>query len=514
MPLESATRTARKYGNSKPELKSREDWACFWFHKLAKFHNIHDPKDWQFAEADVIAFLRSRLKRGAPAWKRVKIVQGLIYYRNHIMKSKTPNLERIRSTLQEIALAERERDNDGPTIEERVGRIPENEADVLQEMRRRMRVLGKVYNTEKAYTKWVKRFMRVRNLNGLADFEGIGAKDIEAFLTDLAVDGEVAPATQDQAFYALKFLFEEVLKRSAQDIDAIRSTKPKLVPTVMSESEVARVLNSLSGVYLLIGQLLYGCGMRISECLHLRVMDFDFDLMQIRIHNGKGSKSRFAPLPRHLSAPLESLIGWRQALHERDLATGEASVWLPLALGKKYPNAHREFKWQFLFASHTFSRDPVSGHRHRHHLHRDTFTKNLRKAVTAANVLKPVTSHTFRHSFATHLLMHGTDIRTVQELLGHSDVKTTMIYTHALNRDDVKIMSPLDRLMGIRDADPEPKNCETQIGETLSLMERVEKEHRPKRRADFLIRLLRRSIKSLWRPFPVSPAQALGIHSR
>ena len=189
--------------------------------------------------------------------------------------------------------------------------------------------------------------MAARCLKNLADFEDIDETDIEAFLTDLAVDGNVAKSTQEQAYYAFKYLLEQVLKRPMGGIDALRASKPKLIPTVMSKPEVSRVLAALTGIYLLIAQLLYGCGMRISECLRLRVMDIDFDLMQIRIHNSKGSKSRLVPLPQALVKPLKSLIEWRRGLHEQDLATGEASVWLPYALAKKYPHAHREFKWQF-----------------------------------------------------------------------------------------------------------------------------------------------------------------------
>jgi integron integrase len=216
----------------------------------------------------------------------------------------------------------------------------------------------------------------------------------------------------------------------------------------------------MTGVYALMAELLYGCGLRISECLRLRVMDFDFDQLQIRVCNSKGNKSRYVPLPECLVPKLKSLIRWRAGLHEQDLASGEASVWLPDALGKKYPNAHRELRWQFLFASHKFSRDPVTGKRHRHHIHRDTFASRLKSAIDHVGILKPATSHTFRHSFATHLLIDGTDIRTVQELLGHADIRTTMIYTHVLNRPDVKVTSPLDVLW------PEAQNACCQEGVT------------------------------------------------
>jgi integron integrase len=450
----SKRRQPAQQGNQRPQ--SAEDWANIWFDQLRRYHRGDLGRDWQFDEQSVIAFLRSKLKSGVPAWKRVKIVQGLITYRNRVLKTSEPRLEHLRATLQELALREKWNQEGGPEIEELVGKIDAREPAVIQKMRRTLRVQGKKYNTEKAYVKWVRRFMAAKCLQELADFEAIDETDIEAFLTDLAVDGNVSASTQEQAFYALKYLLEQVLKRPLGQIDALRASKPVLVPTVMSKPEVARVLAALTGIYLLIAQLLYGCGLRISECLRLRVMDIDFDLMRIRIYNSKGDKSRVVPLPQGLVGPLQSLIRWRQGLHEQDLATGEASVWLPHALAKKYPHAEREFKWQFLFASDRFSRDPKTGKRHRHHLHRDTFPARLKKAVEAAGIHKHVTSHTFRHSFATHLLRDGEDIRTVQELLGHSDVSTTMIYTHCFEREDKPLVSPLDRLISDDQVGPQP----------------------------------------------------------
>ncbi len=425
--------------------KSPVDWARFWFSSLAKFHRVHDPATWTFSEDHAIAFLRFKLNSGMPTWKRLMIVKGLILYRNKLLRSQEPRLEHIRAKLQEISVRERN-ETDSVGIEEAIGKINPNEPDVIQSMRRKLRFQGKSYATEKAYVSWVRRFMASRCLNNLADFERIGSTDVESFLTDLAVDGGVAASTQEQAFYGLLFLFEHVLKVDIRGINAMRSDKPKLVPTVLSKQEVARVLPAMTGVYALMASLLYGCGMRISECLRLRVMDIDFDQMQIRISNSKGNKSRYVPLPRYLVPKLKSLLQWRAGLHEQDLASGEASVWLPDALDRKYPNAHRELKWQFLFASHKFSRDPVQGKRHRHHIHRDTFAAHLKSAIDEVGVQKPATSHTFRHSFATHLLLDGADIRTVQELLGHADIRTTMIYTHVLNRPDVKVISPLDML--------------------------------------------------------------------
>lgn len=427
--------------------KDPERYARQSFSSLANFHKIQDQdkENWQFSEADVIAFLKSKVEQNMPTWKRLGIVHNLIWFRNNVRKSAEPTLENVRRGLQDRLVGERLKE-DGVPIDDVVGKINPREPDVIQQLRRQARLQGRAFNTEKAYVQKVRAFMEDRGLKRLADFDRIGAADVEAHLTDLAVDGDVAPSTQDQAFYALLFLFEHVLKRDFGSINAIRSSKKPRIPTVLSKPEVIRVLSDLSGVYSLIGQLLYGCGLRISECLRLRTKDIDFDQLLIEIHNSKGDKSRFVPLPRQLVEPLRRLVESRRIVHEQDVANGEASVWLPHALGRKYPSAHAEFKWQFLFASARFSRDPKTGKRHRHHLHSDTFPVHLKGAVESAGINKHVTSHTFRHSFATHLLQDGTDIRTIQELLGHSDISTTMIYTHVLARPDIRVVSPLDRL--------------------------------------------------------------------
>lgn len=435
----------RSGGSNGDQKKSSEDWARIWFAKLARFHNIKNREQWEFTAEEVIAFLRARLAAGTPAWKRLMIVKSLITYRNRFLRSATPKLEFIRSKLEQISAEEKSRKG-GPSIEEQVGKIDPREPDVIQEFRRTLRGMGRSYNTELAYVKCVRKFMKARQLHCLADFASIESGDVESYLTDMAVDGNIAANTQEQAYYGLLFLFENVLKKDIRGINAMRSDKPKLVPTVLSPNEVSKLFDSMQGTYLLVAELLYGCGIRISECLRLRVMDIDFERMRIRVHDSKGNKSRMVPLPRKLVPKLERLLKWRAALHEQDLSDGMASVWLPFAISRKYPSAHRQFKWQFLFASQRFSRNPITGRLHRHHIHRDTFSANLRKAVDKAEIYKPVTAHVFRHSFATHLLLAGTDIQTVQELLGHDDVRTTMIYLHCLDQKKDPVVSPLDRL--------------------------------------------------------------------
>jgi integron integrase len=329
---------------------------------------------------------------------------------------------------------------------DRIGRINKREPMPIQEMRRGLRMIDRARNTEKAYVNWLRRFLLSCGATTMEDCQAVDARDVEAFLTDLVVDGNVAPSTQDQAFYALQFFFEVVLKRQIGDVNALRSSKPKLRPTVMSKDEVQNVLSMLDGNYSAIAQLLYGCGLRISEALRLRIKDFDFDLKQISVHCSKGKKSRLVPLPDRVVPQLKMLMARRKLLHDRDVDQGVASVWLPYALDRKMPNACREYRWQFLFASARHSKDPKTGRLHRHHSHRDSFAAALRRAGNSAGILKYITTHTFRHSFATHLLQAGTDIRTVQELLGHQDVSTTMIYTHVLFDDSQVVKSPLDLL--------------------------------------------------------------------
>jgi integron integrase len=423
----------------------QEKWARIWFNALVRFHGISEPSTWKFDQQHVIDFLRYKLGHGMPAWKRLKVVEGLIFYCERIRRSSSPRLGTVRAKLQQLAAREGLAEGEIP-IEDVIGKINPREPDVIQAYRRKLRLEGKAFNTERAYVGKVRAFMKDRGLKCKADFEGVGAVDVEAHLTDLAVDGNVAPSTQNQAFHALRFLFEHVFERELGQINAIRSTKAPRIPSVMSQAEVIRVLAGLSGVYLLMAELLYGTGMRISECLRLRVKDIDFDQMLIEIHRSKGDKSRLVPLPQRSVEPLQQLLESRRLVHEQDLARGEASVWLPYALHRKFPNAHLEFKWQFLFASAKFSRDPRTGQRHRHHLHSDTFPDHLRRAVQQSGLNKHATSHTFRHSFATELLKNHVDIRTIQELLGHSDLKTTMIYTHVLIRNDIELISPLDRL--------------------------------------------------------------------
>jgi len=275
----------------------------------------------------------------------------------------------------------------------------------------------------------------------------MGAHEVEAFLTHLAVAGRVSASTQNQAKSALLFLYKEVLETELPWLDDVESAKAsKRLPVVLTPEEVQRLLVLIEGTAGLILRLLYGTGMRIMECLRLRVKDVDFARGEILVREGKGFKDRVTMLPNTLTAPLKSHLARVKALHDEDLAAGCGEVYLPWALARKYPHAAREWAWQYVFVAARRSVDPRSGAVRRHHVEAQSIQRAMRNALRHAGISKPATPHTMRHSFATCLLENGYDIRTVQELLGHSDVATTMIYTHVLNRGGRGVRSPLDAL--------------------------------------------------------------------
>jgi integron integrase len=273
----------------------------------------------------------------------------------------------------------------------------------------------------------------------------MGVPEIRSFLAHLAVDQQVAASTQNVALSALLFLYRDVLHIELPYIDDLeRAQRPARVPVVLTRAEVQSVLARMSGVQHLMAALLYGSGMRLMECVRLRVKDLDFAYRQITVRDGKGAKDRVTMLPQALVEPLRRQLERARLLHKEDLAEGFGAVYLPYALERKYPNANREWGWQYLFPATRRSLDPRAGIERRHHIAEDGLQRAVKQAVRQAGLTKPASCHTFRHSFATHLLENGYDIRTVQELLGHKDVKTTMIYTHVLNRGGKGVRSPLD----------------------------------------------------------------------
>ncbi len=397
----------------------------------------------------VIAFLRSLRDTGVPAWQRLQAVHSIECYRDVVLCVTTPPLNDVSQKLTEIA----ERERRGAAVSavtdshlaESVGLIDPNEPAVVQRLRRECRLLHYSLRTEKAYAGWVERFLKRFSLENTDTLDAVGESEVKEFLTELAVEGNVAASTQNQAFSGLLFLFQKVLQRKLEFVDAVRANRPRRLPVVLSQDEARRVLAALSGRDKLMAQLMYGAGLRLMECLRLRVKDVSFELGQIIVREGKGDKDRITVLPLAARDGLQAQMAAVHQLHERDLQAGFGHVWLPHALARKYPNADRAFGWQYLFPAHKLSRDPRSDTVRRHHLHDSVLALALKQAARKAQINQPLTSHALRHSFATHLLETGSDIRTVQDLLGHADVSTTMIYTHVLNRPGLAVRSPLDR---------------------------------------------------------------------
>jgi integron integrase len=313
---------------------------------------------------------------------------------------------------------------------------------VIQMVREAIQVRHYSRRTEKAYVGWIRRFLWA---NAPRRVEELSVSDIAAFLSDLATRQRVSASTQNQAFSALLFLFREVLGRELEGLDqVVRAKRPLRLPVVLSRDEVDRILERLEGVPRLMASLMYGSGLRLTETLELRVKDVDFGRREIRLRSGKGDKDRVTMLPARVAEQLKAHLKRVRGIHDTDLKDGGGGVDLPHALARKYPRASHQFHWQWVFPAARCYVDATTGERRRHHIDATYLQRAFREAVKPAGVNKPATCHTLRHSFATHLLESGYDIRTIQELMGHSDVATTMIYTHVLNRGGHGVKSPLD----------------------------------------------------------------------
>lgn len=320
--------------------------------------------------------------------------------------------------------------------------MSDKQPKLLDRARNSLRQRNYSYRTEKSYVNWMKRYILFHNKQHPRE---LGEPEIEEFLTHLAVKKKVAPSTQNQALNALIYLYQNVLNIELDEINALRPRKGRHLPTVLTFDEALRVLDNMSGIDRLAARLIYGSGLRVSECLRLRVKDVDFGNKHLVIRNGKGYKDRLAILPESLEEPIKQQLKAVKSLHHRDMRQGFGKVYLPYALSKKYPNANRQWIWQWIFPSSKISYDPRAEMQCRFHRSPSSLRKAVKYAANKARIEKHVTPHVFRHSFATHLLEAGYDIRTVQELLGHKNVKTTMIYTHVLNRGPSGVKSPLDR---------------------------------------------------------------------
>ena len=317
---------------------------------------------------------------------------------------------------------------------------------LLDRLADEIRIRNYSLRTEQAYSMWIRQYIHFHKLTHPQE---MGEAEVSEFLNHLSLDRGVAPNTQNQALNALKFLYRHVLDRQLEDIDGIvRSKKQQKLPIVMSQSEIRDVLRELELPYWLLAGLMYGSGLRLMEALRLRVKDLDFDYRAIMVRNGKGGKDRVVTLPDELIAPLKTQLEHTRFLHQKDLADGFGKVEMPYALKKKWPNANRDFQWQYVTPSWARSANPRTEEIGRHHVHEQSMQRKFKSAVVSSKVQKLATCHTLRHSFATHLLERGADIRTVQEQLGHADVRTTQIYTHVLQRGGRAVRSPLSEILG------------------------------------------------------------------
>jgi integron integrase len=316
------------------------------------------------------------------------------------------------------------------------------EKKLLDQMRDALRTLHYSYRTEQTYIDWARRYILFHNKRHPCE---MAEPEVQAYIAHLATQQKLAASSQNQALSAIIFLYRHVIKRELNfPPNTIRASKAKHLPTVLSKAEALVVINQMQGVTKLMAQILFGAGLRLTECLRLRVKDIDFANNQIIVRDGKGEKDRVTPLPASIIEALKKQLEHARRIHEKDLGEGYGEVQLPYALDRKYPNAALEWGWQYIFPSTQRSIDPTDGKIRRHHLDESVLQRATRQAAKMAGIVKPVSPHTFRHSFATHLLQNNYDIRTVQEILGHKDVKTTMIYTHVLQRGGLAVRSPLD----------------------------------------------------------------------
>jgi integron integrase len=323
--------------------------------------------------------------------------------------------------------------------------VPNPKLKLLDQVREVMRLKHYSIRTERSYCDWLRRYIRFHQMRTREAMLPAEPK-IEAFLSNLAVQGEVAVSTQNQAFNALLFVYREVLHVEVGRIESVRATRPARLPTVLTPEEARQVIVAMSGTPQLVVKLLYGSGLRLLEGLRLRVQDLDFEMKQLIVRDGKGAKDRYTVLAEGIIPALREHLERVKLTHEQDLREGKGAVYLPGALDRKYPGAARHWVWQYVFPARDLSTDPRSGIIRRHHLDETTVHRAIKLAVARTGIPKRVSSHTFRHSFATALLQRGSDIRTIQELLGHNDVSTTMVYTHVLRQGGAGTKSPLDCL--------------------------------------------------------------------
>lgn len=398
-------------------------------------------------EHGVVRFSKGLLKNGAPAWQRWQAVRAVECYRDFVLRKSVPDLSAMVATLAKLGRLERNVDLlEPPTAEELAklrGNVNRSEPELIQTMRGELRVLHYSMATERAYVRWVKRYS---GHVGSIELDQFGELDIATFLTALAVEGQVAASTQTQAQSALLFLYHCVLGKKLGFIDAVRVKRSESIPVWFSRPEIQRLSDHLVGMHRLMFLLIYGSGMRHKECRRLRIKDVCFDDGHIVIRDGKGEKDRITFLPERAIPELKRQIEVATRVHRMDLEQGFDQIYLPYALAKKYPSAGKELGWRWVFPSRQRSRDKRSGQTWRHHISEEQFAGALKIAIRQAEIHKNGVPHSLRHSFATHLVEDGVDLPTLQKLMGHKDIETTMKYVHVSQSFGPKLKSPIDSL--------------------------------------------------------------------
>lgn len=416
----------------------RQDWI---FQRMVAFARLHRERLATLRLADVLDYLALLTRRGEKDWQVMQALDSIC-----ILLSFGCGRANVRMpNVREHWLEHRQSLDGGKAatnaINEFESPLPSPTGSLRDRLSRRLRLLHYARRTEQAYVQWWRRFAAFCSPH---DECSLSPDDAGRFLEHLAVERRVSASTQGQALNALVFVFKEILGVPCGPLQMTRATRSKRLPAVLTRQEVVSVLAELPGTYGLIGRLLYGSGLRLLECLRLRVKDVDFSFHQIVVRDGKGEKDRLTVLPGAVEVELRQHLERVRRLHESDMAQGLGRVHLPFALAAKYPNANAEWGWQWVFPASGLFTNRETGAIGRHHVHETSVQREFKNAVRRAELTKPASCHTLRHSFATHLLEDGRDIRTVQELLGHKDVSTTMIYTHVMNRPGLAVRSPLD----------------------------------------------------------------------
>ena len=423
------------------------EWFPKWMRRYAMSFRNGLVDDLPVNRTSVINFSKSLLANGAPAWQRLQAVRALECYRDKVLQRSEPDLSDVILKLRQIAKRERNIDVDAPPTEEELeklrGNVNRGEPPLVQTMRGEMRVLHYSMATERAYVRWVKRFS---GHVGSQELDQFNERDIGDFLTTLAVAGNVSPSTQNQASSALLFVYQCVIGKKLGFLNAVRAHKNDSIPVWFSLGEIERLLEHFVGEHRLMFLLIYGAGLRHKECRRLRVKDICFDEQHIVVRDGKGGKDRITFLPKQAIPELHRQIAVAKRLHQIDVEEGFAQIHLPYALARKYSNACRELAWKWIFPSRQRCRDKRSGIVWRHHIGEEQFANAFKRALRLSGINKNGVPHSLRHSFATHLVESGTDIQTVQKLMGHQDIKTTMRYVHVEKKLGVTLHSPVDKL--------------------------------------------------------------------